>query len=52
MRPHGWLGLLILLGAEVLLYAGSRLVATWFTPLMWTGYIVLADALIAHRTGR
>ena len=52
MRPHGWLGLALLLGAEILLYAGSGLVATWFTPIMWTGYIVFTDALIAHRAGR
>ena len=52
MKLHGWLGLVILLGAEALLYAGSRFVATWFTPIMWTGYIILADAVIAQRMGR
>jgi len=52
MKRHGWLGLGIMIGAEILLYAGMRSVATWFTPIMWTGYIIFADALIAHRTGQ
>jgi hypothetical protein len=52
MKRHGWLGLGIMIGAEILLYAGMRFVATWFTPIMWTGYIIFADALIAHRTGQ
>ena len=52
MKHHGWLGLAILFGAEILLYAGVRFVATWFTPIMWSGYIIFVDALIAHRTGQ
>jgi hypothetical protein len=52
MKLHGWFGLAILIGAEVLLYAGVRFVATWFTPIMWSGYILLVDALIARRSGR
>src|SRR5574341_1174641 len=52
MKSHGWLGLTILVGAEILLYAGVQFVATWFTPIMWSGYIIFADALIAHRTGQ
>jgi hypothetical protein len=51
MKRHGWLGLGILIGAEILLYAGVRFVATWFTPITWSGYIVFVDAVIAQRTG-
>jgi hypothetical protein len=51
MKSHGWLGLGLLVAAEALLFAGVRFVATWFTPIMWTGYIVLVDAVIARRTG-
>ncbi len=51
MRRHGWIGIAILLGGEALLLAGSPVVATWFTPIMWTGYIVAADAVIARRSG-
>jgi hypothetical protein len=35
----------------MLLYAGIPLVATFFTPIMWTGYIVLVDGWVARRTG-
>jgi hypothetical protein len=49
---HGWLGLAIVVGAEVALLAGHDLVARWFTPLVWTGYVVLVDAVVAARTGR
>jgi hypothetical protein len=49
---HGWLGLGVILGAEIALLAGQDLVARWFTPIVWTGYVVLADAVVAARTGR
>jgi hypothetical protein len=40
-----------MVAGEVLLYAGAPLVATWFTPLMWTGYILLVDGWVASRRG-
>ena len=51
MRGHGWIGLGIILAAEAALAAGQPLVARWFTPIVWTGYVLLADALVARRTG-
>ena len=51
MQWHGWLGLAVMLAAEILLYARLGVVATWFTPIMWTGYILLADGWIARHTG-
>lgn len=45
---YGWLGISIMLIAELLLLGGNALVATWFTPIMWTGYILSIDALV-HR---
>lgn len=52
MRPHGWLGLVIVLAAEGLLLAGHPVVGRWFTPIVWTGYVLLVDGLVAQRTGR
>ena len=50
--PLHWLaGVGIILAAEILLFAGNRWVKTYFTPLVWTGYIVLVDALLAARKG-
>jgi uncharacterized membrane protein YdcZ (DUF606 family) len=41
---HGWLGLVALVCAEFLMFHGVEPVATYFTPLAWTSYILLADA--------
>jgi hypothetical protein len=48
---HTWIGLTIMLLGEVLLYAGNRFVATWFTPIMWTGYIMAVDGLVYRLSG-
>jgi hypothetical protein len=52
VRAHGWAGLAVIVGAEALLVAGQPLVSRWFTPIVWTGYILLADALLARWTGQ
>ena len=51
-RFHGYLGLAIVVGAESALFAGQSQVARWFTPIVWTGYVLLVDALAARVTGR
>jgi hypothetical protein len=50
--PHGYLGILIIAVAEVLLFSGNRLVGHWFTPIVWTGYILFVDALVYKFKGR
>ncbi len=52
MKLHGYLGLAIILAAEVLLFLGNQFVGHWFTPIIWSGYILLVDALVFKRTGR
>jgi hypothetical protein len=52
VRLHGWLGLGVIVAAEAALAAGQPLVSTWFTPIVWTGYVLFADALVARLTGR
>jgi hypothetical protein len=49
---HGYVGLLVISAAEVLLFSGNRLVGHWFTPIVWTGYILLIDALVYKFRGR
>jgi hypothetical protein len=49
---HGWLGLVALAGAEFLLFRGVNPVATYFTPVAWTAYILIADAAILALTNR
>jgi hypothetical protein len=51
MRGHGWAGLAIIALAEAGLFAGQPLVARWFTPIVWTGYVLFVDALVFQRIG-
>ena len=49
---HGIVGVAVIASAEVLLFSGNRVVASWFTPIVWTGYVLFMDALVARLTGR
>jgi hypothetical protein len=49
---HGWIGLGVIAAAEILLFTGQPVVAGWFTPIVWTGYVLFVDALAARLTGR
>lgn len=48
---YGWIGLAGLAAGETLILLGHPWMATWFTPWMWTAYILTADALVFGRTG-
>ena len=50
--PHGYAGIAIVLGAEALLFGGNPFVGHWFTPIIWTGYILFIDALVFKLKGR
>src|SRR6267378_3263449 len=43
---YGYLGFLIMVGSEAFLFAGNQFVGHWFTPIVWTGYILFIDALV------
>jgi hypothetical protein len=49
---YGYLGIAIIILAEVLLFAGNDFVGHWFTPVVWTGYIFFVDALLFTFAGR
>ncbi|HXJ18024.1 MAG TPA: hypothetical protein VNM68_12620 [Candidatus Polarisedimenticolia bacterium] len=49
---HGWLGLFALAGAEWLLFRKVEPVATYFTPIVWSAYILIADAAVLALTNR
>jgi hypothetical protein len=44
LPAHGWLGLIALVLAEFLMFHDVEPAATYFNPLAWTAYILLADA--------
>ena len=50
-KIYGWVGLLIMFLAGVLLIKNNIFVKSWFTPMMWTGYILFIDAFIYRVTG-
>ncbi len=52
MKLYGYTGLAIILVAEGLLFSGNQLVGQWFTPIVWTGYILFIDALVFRLNGR
>ena len=43
---YGYLGFLIIVVAEALLFSGNQIVGRWFTPIVWTGYILFIDGLV------
>jgi len=48
---YGWAGLVGLIAAEGFLFRGVEPVATYFTPIAWTCYILLTDAAVLAITG-
>ena len=51
LSAHGWLGLTALVLSEYLMFHGIEPAATYFSPLAWTAYILLADAATFAITG-
>lgn len=49
---YGWLGLGAMLAGQLGLILNVAWVATWLTPIMWTGYFLFLDALVARHGGR
>jgi hypothetical protein len=48
---YGWLGLVALVCAEWLMFRGVEPVATYFTPIAWSSYILAADAAVFAMSG-
>jgi hypothetical protein len=49
---QGWLGIIALVAAECMVFAGIDPVATYFTPIAWSAYILIADAAVLALTNR
>ena len=49
---YGWLGWVALVSAEALMFAHVEPVASYFTPIAWSAYILIADAAVLAVTGR
>ncbi len=51
LRWHGHAGLMVIIAAEWLLFSGNETVGRWFTPVVWSGYILFTDALLYKLRG-
>lgn len=52
MPAYAWIGLVVMVVFEVLLFTvGGRLVGWFFTPVQWTGLILFLDGLHKRRRG-
>jgi hypothetical protein len=49
---YGWLGLVALVSAEWLMFHHVEPVWTYFTPIAWSAYILIADGAVLALTGR
>jgi len=50
-KIYGWVGLGIMGGSELSLFAGVSFVCTYFTPLVLSGYILFMDSLVYKKKG-
>lgn len=50
-KPYGLIGLFMIITAELLLFLKVKPVMIFFTPLVWTGYILFVDNLILKLQG-
>ena len=48
---HGWLGIIALICAEYLMLHGIEPAATYFSPVAWSSYILIADAAVFAISG-
>lgn len=48
---YGVVGLVVVLVSEGLMFRGIEPVATFFTPIVWTGYILFMDGLVFRLRG-
>ncbi len=51
MKWHAWVGLSVIGASEILLFSGVSFVKIYFTPLVWSGYILFVDSLVFRIKG-
>jgi len=51
LKWHAWVGLSAIGISEILLFSGVSFVKIYFTPLVWSGYILFVDSLVFRLKG-
>jgi hypothetical protein len=49
---YGWVGMILLAGAESLMFRGVWPIDVYFTPIAWTAYLLIVDAMVFSIRGR
>jgi len=52
LKWYGYLGLLLIIFAEINFWAVIQPFATWYIPIVWYGYILFIDSLVYKVKGR
>ncbi len=52
IKLYGIVGLLVMIVAEILMLLNVRVVSAFFTPIVWTGYILFIDSIIFRLKGK
>jgi hypothetical protein len=51
LKWHGWVGLSVIGASEIFLFYGVSFVRFYFTPIVWSGYILFMDSLVFRIKG-
>jgi hypothetical protein len=51
LKWHGWVGLMVIGASEISLFYGVSWARFYFTPLVWSGYILFVDSLVFRIKG-
>lgn len=52
LRRYGYLGLAMVLFAQLNFYLGIMPLAEWYIPIVWYGYILVVDSLVLRLRGK
>lgn len=52
LRFYGWFGIFLLAAAECLAFLHTWPVDVYFTPIAWTAYLMIVEAMVLASTGR
>lgn len=52
LKHYGYLGLTLIIFAEVNFFAGIQPFATWYIPIVWYGFILFIDSLVFKIKGK
>lgn len=52
MRTHGYIGIILIILAQINIFLKIQPFASWYIPIIWYGYILLVDSLVFKIKGK